>query len=488
LSALTFRLASSLRLDYDEVAEFHAIWQVSQGHKPYVDFCFEHPPYFWLLYSPILRRLPQTFESLLVLRRLNLGFSFLALALLIFMLLRRNPDRSWRTCALASVGLVALQVPVVFTFAQFRADHLVLALTLAGLLILEHPGSSPAPPMRWALSGLLFTAAALLSPKLALIYGAAILLYGYERWTIGQREGPCCLFAFLLGSAGAFLALNAATLMAGVNPWPYFQWVVKFYFLTTTHSGYRFGLARGLLLRTAYNPLLLLIILGGTAAAVQELWKNGWRKNKILIVFLGFALVQPLWVKYFYDQYLYTVLLAWTLPLALFFHGIGRWKSRLAQLAVALLFWGGVYIALPELATYGHDRRGLDDEIALGDKLLELAPIGSPVSMQPPTHVVFRENSTYFFTYTQTPAGPDTEAIMLDSPQLKGFFSFPGYVDQLERRPPSLILVNPAFSGRQYRQAIDYFIHTLHPRDYEERRILDARVFVRKPGPRTHGP
>ena len=58
LSALALRLAAVLRLDYDEVAEFHAIWQVSQGHKPYVDFYYDHPPYFWLLYSPILRALP----------------------------------------------------------------------------------------------------------------------------------------------------------------------------------------------------------------------------------------------------------------------------------------------------------------------------------------------------------------------------------------------------------------------------------------------
>jgi hypothetical protein len=479
LSVLAFRSASILRFDYDEVAEFHAIWQVSQGHKPYVDFYYDHPPYFWLLYSPILRALPPVFESLVSLRKLDLIFSFAALALLSLLILRLDRDRSWKTCALAALGLVVLQIPVLFTFAQFRADHLALALTLAGLLALDAGG--PAPPPRWALAGSLFAAAALLTPKLALIYVIAVLVFGYGSWRAGLGGTPRCLAALLAAAAAAFLAGNGAAWAAGMNVMPYFQLALRHHLLGLTYSGYRFGLARGLLLRAAYNPLLALIFICGTVAAVQQLRETGWEKNKLLIVFLGFAFLQPLWVKYLWDQYIYTVLLVWALPLALFLRKVGRWRSRLAQAVIALLFWGGVYIELPELANYDSGHGGLDKQVAIADQLLQWSPPGSAVAMQPPAHVVFRENSTYFFNYTNIPAGPGTEEVMLRLPQFQRLFSFAGYLEQLERRPPSLILVNPDFAGPQYLRAVEHYVHDLHREDYVERRVLDTSVLVRKP-------
>ncbi len=482
LCALMLRLASTMRLDYDEVAEFHAIWQVSQGHKPYVDFYYDHPPYFWLLYSPALRALPQAFSSLVLLRKLNLGCSFAALALLLLLMLKRDDDRSWKTCALAALGLVALQIPVVFTFAQFRADHLVLALTLAGLLALDATG--PAPRARWALAGFLFTTGALLTPKLALICVLAVMVFGAELWRDAAGRARSCLGALLLAAAGAGLLFNAAAWGAGINPQPYFALALRHHLWALSSSGYRFGLARGLLLRAAYDPLWLLVFLSGTAAAVLELRENGWRKNRVLLVLLGFSLAQPFWVKYFWDQYLYTVLLVWSLPLALFLHRVGRWKSRLCQAAVALLFWGGVYLALPELAAYSRDHAGLGQEALVADQLLEWSAPGMPVAMQPPAHVVFRENSTYFFNYTNIPNGPGTEEVMQRFPRFKGLFSFEGYLEQLERRPPSLILVDPAFAGKQYLRAIDHYVHEKHPQDYEERRVLGTSVLVRKTPPR----
>jgi hypothetical protein len=100
--------------------------------------------------------------------------------------------------------------------------------------------------------------------------------------------------------------------------------------------------------------------------------------------------------------------------------------------------------------------------------------------MQPPTHVVFRENSTYFFNYTNVPAGPGTEDVMRRLPQFQRLFSLPRYLEQLERRPPSLISLNPPFAGKQYLQAIDYYVHVLHRGEYEERRVQDTTVLVRR--------
>src|ERR1019366_2302465 len=123
----------------------------------------------------------------------------------------------------------------------------------------------------------------------------------------------------------------------------YFFGVIERHLAATAHSGYRFGLARMIILRTAYNPLWLLIFAGGTYASVAEFREHGWRRNKFMLVMLIFAVVQPLWVKYFYDQYLYTVLLVWSLPLALFLHRAGKWRSQLAQGALAVLLLAGVF-------------------------------------------------------------------------------------------------------------------------------------------------
>jgi hypothetical protein len=269
-------------------------------------------------------------------------------------------------------------------------------------------------------------------------------------------------------------------LAAGINPWLYFRGTLAQHLTETMGAGYRFGLARIILLRAAYNPLWLLIFFGGTAAAIQDLRARGWRQNKFLLVVMIFVLVQPLWVRYFYDQYLYTVLLAWSLPLAYFLHQAGRWRSKAAQVIVALIFIIGAFHALPEFLEFEHDRRGMESDVAIGDALLKLAPQGAPVSMQPPRHVVFRENSTLFYDHSIIPAGPVTEDLMLRSGQAENQFTVAGYLDQLERRPPSLIWVNAHMAGQRYLQAIDYYVRVLHPKDYEARDVLGVSVLVRR--------
>lgn len=482
LSLPLLRLATTQTFNYDEVAEFHAIWQVSRGHKPYVDFYYDHPPYFWLLYAPVLRLLPEDFSSLLVLRLLNLVFSFAALALLFLLMLRRSAERDWKGAALGAGALVFLQVPIVFAFSQFRADQLTLALTLAGLLLLDVPAPAPARPRRWAGAGFLFTAGALVTPKLVLICAAAALVHGLERRLEDRRELPLLLGAFLAGCAGAFLLLNLLVLALGIDPRTYFLWTLRHHLLATVEGGYRFGLARGILLRAAHNPLWLLVILGGAFAAARALRERGWRAEKPLLVLLVFAVLQPLWVRYLWEHYISAALLAWAPALALFIHRVGRWKSLIAQAAVAALFLGGVLRGLPDLEAYERWRRGLKEQLAVAGALLEQAPAGLPVSMQPPLHVVFRENSTYFFNYTIIPGGrgQGTEELMARSPRLAPLFTFSGYLEQLERRPPGLILVTPAFAGRQYVAAVEEFLRR-HARDYERRDVSGLPFWVRKP-------
>jgi len=459
LAGFMVPLARHLRFDYDEWLAFHAVWQVSAGHKPYVDFYFAREPYEWVMYAPVLKLLPQRAGSLVLLRLLNLKTSFLALALFLFCALRLRPDRSWKTCALAAVGRVVLQVPVIFTFAQFRSDHLVLALAFIGLGSLEGAGPALGRTARWVAAGFCFMAGLLLTPKLVVIYAAAALVYGCAE----EKRRLHHLFAFALGAAAAFIAVNAGTAAAGVDPRPYLG-ILQRHWTATARAGYRFGLARMVLLRAAYNPLWVVVFAAGLYGAGAELREKGWKQNKLLLVLLAFALIQPFWVKYFYDQYLYTVLLAWSLPLALFLHRVGQWKSQAAQAAVALLFIGGVCNALPEFVNYEHDRRGLEDDVAAIDRLLPLAPEGEAVAMQPPRHVVFRENSTFFFDHSITPGGPVTEDLMR-STRYAEKFTYEGFLAQLERRQPSLIFVNPAFAGKDYLRAIEAY-ERAHAREY----------------------
>lgn len=477
LSAVMLRFALTLRLNYDEIAEFHAIWQVSQGHKPYVDFYYDHPPYFWVLYSPLLGLLPETFRSLVALRAVNVAFSFAALAQFLFLLQGLKPERSWKGCALAAAGLMTLQLPMVFTFSQFRADHLALALNLAGLLTLER-GPREREKTRWALTGFFYACSALLTPKLVLLQAASILVYGLDRALELRRFPGRELGALLGGTAAGFAALNVLALAAGVDPVPFYSWALRHHLHALALPGYRFGLARALLLRAAYNPLIALVVLGGAAAAARELWRAGWRRQKVLVVALAFCLLQPLWVKYLGEQYLYTVLLAWSVPFALFLHGAARVRSVWLQLGVSAPLLAAVWFGLPEILAAEREQHSLREQLAQSDALLRLAPAGRPVSMQPPHHVVFRENSTYFFNYTIIPAGPGTEDALQGVPGLGKQFTYPVYLEQLERRPPSLILLNPAFAGRQYLAAAAEFLRR-RAGAYEKRSLDGVEFYVR---------
>lgn len=475
---LLFWLASRQRFDYDEVAEFHAVWQVARGHKPYVDFDYDHSPYFWQLYAPVLRRLPERFASLVLLRKLNLIWALVAAALYLEVLARLARARVTATGALGAFALVALQVPILFTFAQFRSDQLVLALTLAALLIFDADGPPAARPRRWAVAGALLTAGLLLTPKLIVLAAAAAALSAAD---LRRTEARRALLGLVAGAAAAFLIMNGASLLGGVDPRPYFSGVLTAHLRALSNYGYRFGLARGVLLTAARAPLWLLIFLGGAAAWIWELRERGWRRAKLLTALMIFVLVQPLWVKYLWNQYLYTVLLFWSAPLALFFGRLER-RSQAAQAAVGLLFLWGVYDALPGLLDYERDHGGLAAQCAFGDDLLALVPPGNFVSAQPPNHPVFRENSTFFFNYSVIPAGPDTELLRQASPD-GAKFRFTGYLEELESRPPRLILTDPIFAGRQYLQAIDYYVRVKHPDDYAPRDVDGQRVLVRAAAP-----
>ena len=122
LATLAALLRTALQPDFfaDEVEHAHVTWLLGQGVMPYRDIHQIHLPMVWILLSPLLSVLPETLESLVILRMvclLALAGSCAAAWLALDEVIER-PTRAHRYSAI----LMALSVAGHFHFYRYRPD------------------------------------------------------------------------------------------------------------------------------------------------------------------------------------------------------------------------------------------------------------------------------------------------------------------------------------------------------------------------------
>lgn len=133
------RLVFVRSYNYDELSHAHMAWLVSVGEMPYRDFAANHFPFLWILLSPLMRVLPESPVTLMVLRGLALVCNALfigALGTLICLELRPR-QRIW---AAACLGLVVFSPPVMHFLIEFRPDPFANALLFSAIAWLRLSG------------------------------------------------------------------------------------------------------------------------------------------------------------------------------------------------------------------------------------------------------------------------------------------------------------------------------------------------------------
>jgi hypothetical protein len=473
-------VARRLPINYDEFTQVHAAWQVAQGRAPYQDFHAVHPPFLWILYAPLVKILPESLHSIVVLRTVHLAFSVASVVLLAAILWKRFPGRPDRYLALGAVAVLCLQPWVVQVLAEFRADHLAAGLTFLGLWLSATPRNSPRSGWIWAAAAFAFTAAAVLTAKLIVIPAVLFGLIGPAEL---KKRGPAArtfIVGLAAGTGAALVLLGGLCALNGIDLGRLYEQVFAYHADFARGFASRFGLASriGADMREPFSLLTPLFLLG-LGVLVHELRQGRWRENAAVLALALYAVIQPLWVPFYFRQYAYSVYLAWAGPAALFWVRLSQAGYRKAAV--------GILLAALSLSVMGEARRRRPDfadpflpgQIEFGDTLIRLAPRDRPVAAAPPFHPIFRDNSTFAWIYSSNAGGPDSEDVMARFPGYEERFSVDGILQDLRQKPPGLIVSPREFAGRRYKEAVQRFIDE-NPGLYESRRFGQIEVHVRR--------
>ncbi|MBI4678201.1 MAG: hypothetical protein HY748_11520 [Elusimicrobia bacterium] len=290
--------AGLLPLDYDEYEHAHSAWAVSQGLVPYEDFHQVHPPFFWFAFSPVMRLIPQDFESLLTLRRLEAVVSLAVLGLLLAAVGSELGGLGGTAAAAAALAVMFLQPSTVQAMAEFRIGRFSLALTLMGVIVLGRGRDGPAPWKRWLASGFMFSVAAAFDSKRILLPAAAVLVHLAVSRRLGPRACGKLLAAVGCGAAAGIGLMACWALLQGVDLGRMTEQVFIY---------------NGMVMREFSQQVSL----------AGEILEHARRQYLIVGVFLlcGMAaLGQTVFVAYPFKQYVAPVYLAWAGPMALFLH------------------------------------------------------------------------------------------------------------------------------------------------------------------------
>ncbi|GEM_PF-5344894 len=279
---LAFFLASLIALfvnfagehiDEDEVEHYHISWLLTRDIFPYKDIHQIHTPLLWMVFKPIVKVLPRSSYSFLVLRGVTLLFFFLLLIIgkniVLTMFDRKIPEG-----VLWLYYVVFLSQAVIIQGYYFRPDVFMSFFAALGILFLLKPDRNW---MNMLLSGIFMGFSIAFSPKIA----------------------PVVFFAFLLpflgnkysSASGKLLAITEFFGGILIGVFPVFLWLLKhnllndFYFWVFESNS---SMLRSVfLVRTEYLKLaiVLLLSLAGFVYIRQEMGREVRRKLGFFLLF-----------------------------------------------------------------------------------------------------------------------------------------------------------------------------------------------------------
>jgi hypothetical protein len=312
--------ALSRRIDYDEFLHVHSLWLVAQGQVPFSDFLAVHPPLFWYVYAPLFKLLPQKFETIIVLRLINLTFALLLLVFLARLLTRRLPGNKGALAVGLAMLAMFFQPSVIETLTEFRMDHLSTALLLGGLVLYDDMANI----RRAFFAGVIIALGLTMNLKLLLIPvfvigidAAPLLFRRYVPWhKLGAAiAGTVCGAAAVIG----FLVLKH------VNINDAYQFVYAYHAAIASEFKRSPGLLAMLVdINRAQYFLPTVFAVIGFFMLVTDWKAETIQKNKFALVFLLFSVAQTILVPFPFKQYMCSVFLMWIAPLAVTYD---RWFS-----------------------------------------------------------------------------------------------------------------------------------------------------------------
>lgn len=287
---LRLRFLSVRRFDPDEFQHLHIAWCIARGQLPYRDFFDHHLPLFHLLLAPFFAffRVDESFRDasafLFLARRVSWLLSGVSIALTFLV------GRAWRGTAvgLMAIGLLATTRTFVDKGTEVRPDVLALALLLGSVFFLLREAASSSPPQslpgpdHLALSGLLFGAGLVTSPKL--IFAAPVFLVPILLGPAGRRSRSLLVFS-------AVVAVPVASVLVYLAPGgdlgPFLLYAVEWNARWRTHFS-----PWGSLVRVAQqSPLLCLAGLIGFLVCAAQWLLTGERRRSDLVLLLAASCV-----------------------------------------------------------------------------------------------------------------------------------------------------------------------------------------------------
>jgi hypothetical protein len=476
---ILIRLVFSRSYNYDELQHAHLTWLVSVGEVPYRDFADNHFPFLWILMSPLIRVLPESPMTLIVLRGLSLLLNAVFIGVLgALICLDQEPKQMvW---AATFFGLVVFSPLAMHYLIEFRPDPLANVLLFSALAWLRLRGLTNTPTA--FVSGFCIGVAVLVNTKCALfpfVLGVVALVLHFRKvW----RIWPFVL-AICFGFAAALLCgilLSAHMSIPLDDAW---RMVVSYNVAVEKARPFGFGLADSLM----KNPLWLAYVLVGLIGCAGLFLRHRERPGLLAIAIFLFLLVNAATTTRPWKQYV----VSWLL-LAAYFPA-----RSLSVFAARLSLKGQVVAALCVLAmvSFGFVRCGVADpngaesdratQNRVIDWIIQRVPSDGFVVASFPLHPVFRRDTFFKVVFDLTQHGGDgLERFM---PQLVPdpygeHFRESGYKKELDARPPAVMMIQGFYTLDQA-HALDAYV-SRDPNSYILQEIpgTSVRVVIRKTG------
>lgn len=479
LMAIVLIVTARTRLiDYDEFLHVHSLWLVAQGKIPYTDFLAVHPPYFWYLYKPLFTLLPKTFEIILTLRMVNLGFSLLSLLFLWCLSYRFINGKNSALAAGAAMLVIFFQPGVVESLVEFRMDQIATAILLGALLLYEQ--ESRQTPVWIFLSGVLIAMALVMNTKLILI---PALVIGIElapllrRQNINAKKIALAFGGLLVGLSG----MGAFLLLQRINLSEAFRCVYVYHSLVAQEFGREASLAELMLqINQAqfYLPCLLLVV--GIAALIVCGRRAGAAKIKYALAFALFGVIQTLIVPFPFKHYASTVFLLWAVPLALAFDCMLFWNTRRsAKGFVLMLTVAATALGVGRLV---QEKRAsmIETQRSMSALMLNLVPPNTSLIGIMTLHPLFRDDAAFVFFSTLTPKDPKLVKIFHRMSPQDARFTYDGLLQQIRANKPSLVIQTDIFQDPPLFAAVGTYLREESANYALMQSDEHSRIFKRK--------
>ncbi len=458
---ILIRLIFVRSYDYDEISHAHMAWLVSIGEVPYKDFAANHFPFFWIIMSPLMRLLPQSPVSLMLLRglALMLNAAFIGSLGALISLELKPWQRLW---AAACFGLVVFSPISVHFLMEFRPDALANALLFSSLLWLRLRGIERPPD--GLLAGFFIGTAIMVNTKyilLPFVMGAVILAFN---WRQMKRLWPSAL-AIFGGFALALLVGVLLLLSMHISIADAWRLVVTYNSTVEKSQSFGFGLAKTVL----HDPVTYIVILPGLVVCLIMLARRMWFPKPFEIAIFAFLVLNLCVTTRPWKQYAASwLLLAAGLParsLPLLAEKLSlRLQAVLAACVVVISLVSFHYAATARTSPTTRNEQDRTMEYAL-----QHVPPNGYVLSGYSLHPVFRRDTLFKTVWDAERNGSDgLEQFMpqLASPAYAEHFAEAGYRKDLEAHRPDLILMQAGYTKPEI-DALQNYVN-VHEDNYGE--------------------